>query len=181
MNPPEYAGTRAIIGRLADRFQYSLFVEEPNEQERLEIIRYQRQQPEVQSLTEIFESYGYSAEKIILDCRQIFQYFWSRIDYQIDQIANKIVGAFNDRDQWEIRATVRTAGAITKMATAHSLLKRGEMPCNEDIWKIAPGCLGMLKHRDYLSTSEQRALIQQTLNKLKSKLALDHKPTRTDL
>lgn len=162
MNPPEDPGTRPIHNALADRIDFVLPVFSPSREAMGSAITYSCSSRGV-------TNYIDNSEEMIRQARLGFKSLLNLdadLQSPVAMTAVKIVNGFQG-DDWETPASVRTGAAMVKSATIFAALK-GKTATAEDVWTYAPRCLGMLKHRDYMSTEERLRLIQAHVNEIRS-------------
>ena len=180
MNPAEEPGTRRIVDGLADRFHYALHVSMPAEKDMEKISFYDCDPPEVPSISKTgilrFENsssgrlievrFGEDCKTLIMQSRAVFKnaHAWMK-EFEPDVVrhANFIRGSFRDEKQWANPPAARRNNALTKMATIFAILRKGDLPKPGDAWIVAPGCLGMLRPKDYATTDMRIRMIKKRL------------------
>ena len=179
MNPPGTPGTQAIVPALADRIDYTLWVEPPSAEATEEIIAYDcLPDKNLQVLSppegELFkflaqgrngsQKNGSHNENLdwlvkIREVRQIFQYHLANVDETVKKAATWIMSGFQG-PEWEAEATPRTAIAMVRMATVTALLQ-GAKVTPQHVWSVSPGCLGMIQSSSWL---ENHNVLLQKIN-----------------
>ena len=185
MNPPGSPGTQDIVSALADRIDYTLWVEPPSPEVTGEIIAYDcLPEKDVQILSspekEMFEfmTQGHNGSQNngshsdvfdwlarIGEARDVFQYHLANVDETVGKAASWITSGFQGPD-WEVEATPRTAIAMVRMATVTALLQGAPKVTPNHVWVAASGCLGMLQSSEWMENHQ--ALLKKIDDRLQA-------------
>ena len=190
MNPPEYAGTRAITTALADRFDYALHVPRPSDADLDWMPFHTCNPPEVPNISRmgvlrLQNEQGMPVEVrfmedprvLVKQSRELFQDTIRQLPLLVPEvlkIISYIQKGFRGKQQRQIWAEDPGSGrmemSLKMMATANAILTRGEQPNVKDVLQVAPGCFGLFETRDYTTTDERMRLIRKRCLEMNNQL-----------